>query len=1163
MDPVERQQELSRLDLPPEVRRFVERALENHDRDDSGLSGIGPGSLSADSSSPDSEADPVTGRIVGDFRIVRVIGRGGMGTVYEAEQLTLGRRVALKILNLPMILQGRGRDLSREAAAMARLRHPGIVPIYLAGEVDGTAFLAMELVEGQSLADRIEEMQRERLEDPGSARVLRATGPSDYYTDVADLVASVGEALQAAHDQGIIHRDIKPHNILLAEDGEPRLVDFGLAKDLDAASLTASGQLAGTPWYMSPEQVGSSDGKPVDGRTDVYSLGVVLYELLTLSRPYSASSSPEVLSQISRRRPRRPRQCDGLVPRELDQICCRAMARARERRYDCPGELARELRAFQLESGRSDGARASDRSQLSWLHLIIAVAASIASTVLALHLLQSGTPSDSPATDSAAKRPESRSATGAEALDDSVPRYSESLLAFLDFDSETDPTADASGQGVVAEDHGDARWTPDGFEGGAYYFGGKGWIDVALDLNPWVHALPSATIGAWAKVETLDAFIQPVFSADNGVCDRELLLETRPPQGELRRDARWSAPVGYCPVSPGFPARVGEWVFLCVVYDRAARELSLYTDGELAFRLHADNRTSLKHFAIGQNPGWKQASFHGWIDNVFVFRGTLTGDQIRRIGRQGKSAILDTTPDDQAPAFAHDGFLPEPREDDWIVEAASACRGGDVEWAYSTSDPGPGWEWTRFEAEESWPRGAGGFGRFGQAGQWELDCPKTEWNGPEIYLRRRFSLTAEERAALANRPLAVWGRWTGRLEVYLDGVLAASREKVEYDVELVRPWRHCYLPLDPAVTKRLRPGNHTVAVHLDAQSVLGELNAPYLDIGLVKSSLPVDLPAQMLDDDTFDLSTLATEFAIENGIPALSLAVFRAGQPLAVCSIGHLDKHQSEPLPRQAFFRVSGISRMLLAAALIELIQRGTLDPATGGPLTLDSAYWPIVRLWFPLGASPDSRLDDITLRHLLEESTGMRTAVPRSGDLRTRFGDTIQLRDALQALYEEPLADDPGTPGTDQGAGQILLAYFVESFVGDVARFLRDEVGLKDVVISQERLDLRHSDEVWYRTKSWKVGGPLLEHSRQLSVTAESLARFFSLNPLTPTADFPEGDDWSLYFNGRDLGSWAWVTQRPSKAVPGQVTSVVVLTNQHDVSPEWLVNEIFSRVER
>src|SRR3984893_13422824 len=263
---------------------------------------------------------PSSSRRLGDFEIVRELGRGGMGVVYEARQISLNRKVALKVLASGLGLTARAVErFHREAEAAAKLHHTNIVPVYATGEEDGTHFYAMELIDGPTL-DHVIRQWREGVtgaqhrEVPGPAAVqpatagLGTTGPyipettmgsgatsasssslgsgSHYFDTVARMIAEVADALAYAHKEGIIHRDIKPSNLLLSPDGRLSINDFGLARVLEQPGMTMSGEFVGTPAYMSPEQI-TAGRAPLNQRTDIYSLGATLYELLTLQRPFT------------------------------------------------------------------------------------------------------------------------------------------------------------------------------------------------------------------------------------------------------------------------------------------------------------------------------------------------------------------------------------------------------------------------------------------------------------------------------------------------------------------------------------------------------------------------------------------------------------------------------------------------------------------------------------------------------------------------------------------------------------------------------------------------------------------------------------------------------------------------------------------------------------
>ncbi|MFM8734174.1 MAG: serine/threonine-protein kinase [Pirellulales bacterium] len=266
--------------------------------------------------------------VFGDYELVEEIGRGGMGIVYRAVQQSLGRTVAVKML-LRRDLASHA-DLARfrsEAEAAARLDHPGIVPIFEVGEQDGLPFYSMRLIEGTTLAKRL------------------AQGPLPP-REAAVLMAKVADAVQAAHDRGVLHRDLKPSNILLDPAGEPLVSDFGLAKRReDSDSVTHTGAILGTPCYMSPEQAAGSRGD-VGPATDVWSLGAILYQMLTGRPPFQASSPMDTLLAVLETDPPVPRSLDRGVDRDLEMIALRSLQKPQDLRYASAAHLAADLRAY-------------------------------------------------------------------------------------------------------------------------------------------------------------------------------------------------------------------------------------------------------------------------------------------------------------------------------------------------------------------------------------------------------------------------------------------------------------------------------------------------------------------------------------------------------------------------------------------------------------------------------------------------------------------------------------------------------------------------------------------------------------------------------------------------------------------------------------------------
>jgi eukaryotic-like serine/threonine-protein kinase len=332
---------------------------------------------------------------LGDFRIIREIGRGGMGVVYEAEQVSLRRRVALKVLPFAGVLDAKQlQRFQNEAQAAAHLHHTNIVPVHFVGNERGVHYYAMQLIDGCTLAEVIRELRQaaglaphrdKRAQDSKPLELLFGPIPRDqaapaeqqpttpyvpapptvpsetakaaaastershknpaFFRTVAELGIQAAEALEYAHQTGVVHRDIKPANLLLDQRGNLWVTDFGLAQFQNGTELTMTGDVIGTLRFMSPEQ---ALGKRVaiDGRTDVYSLGVTLYELLTLQSAYSGHDRQELLKQIAFEEPRSARRVNRAVPEELETILRKAMEKNPDDRYPTARALADDLRRY-------------------------------------------------------------------------------------------------------------------------------------------------------------------------------------------------------------------------------------------------------------------------------------------------------------------------------------------------------------------------------------------------------------------------------------------------------------------------------------------------------------------------------------------------------------------------------------------------------------------------------------------------------------------------------------------------------------------------------------------------------------------------------------------------------------------------------------------------
>ncbi|MBU6174564.1 MAG: serine/threonine-protein kinase, partial [Planctomycetes bacterium] len=306
------------------------------------------------------------GMLLGDFEILREIGRGGMGVVYLAQQRSLQRQVALKMLPFAAILDP--NQIARfhtEAQAAASLHHPNIVPVYSVGCERGVHFYSMQYIDGQTMeaflqslrqgnvlehswADSTSAIQSVGRHDssPNSIQMTRRTlKSSNYIRQIVAKMADVAMALEFAHSRGIIHRDIKPSNLMMDRGGNLWLTDFGLARIQDSQSVTIDGDLVGTLRYMSPEQ---ANGRThlVDNRADIYSFGVTLYEMLTLHCAFEGSDRYEVLASIQRAKPLPPRSMNPSISSDLETIIAKCMSPEKDDRYATAGELADDLHRF-------------------------------------------------------------------------------------------------------------------------------------------------------------------------------------------------------------------------------------------------------------------------------------------------------------------------------------------------------------------------------------------------------------------------------------------------------------------------------------------------------------------------------------------------------------------------------------------------------------------------------------------------------------------------------------------------------------------------------------------------------------------------------------------------------------------------------------------------
>ncbi len=293
------------------------------------------------------------GKLLGDFEILGELGRGGMGVVYRARQVSLNRVVALKVLPATVCQSTKAvARFQREARAAAKLHHTNIVPVYAQGEHEGHFYYAMELVEGKGIdwvlrhnpswiiPTRESSVRSETDAQPAdeTGATTSSISGSASYRRLALMIAAVAEL-------GVIHRDVKPQNLLLGKDEQLHITDFGLARLLDEPSVTVSGEMLGTPAYMSPEQVGAHRNK-IDHRTDIYSLGATLYELLTRRRPFDGAARDQIIARICTDEPKPPRKLVPEIPVDVETICLRAMEKDPRRRYQSAADMAADLRRY-------------------------------------------------------------------------------------------------------------------------------------------------------------------------------------------------------------------------------------------------------------------------------------------------------------------------------------------------------------------------------------------------------------------------------------------------------------------------------------------------------------------------------------------------------------------------------------------------------------------------------------------------------------------------------------------------------------------------------------------------------------------------------------------------------------------------------------------------
>ncbi|HZN40672.1 MAG TPA: serine/threonine-protein kinase, partial [Planctomycetota bacterium] len=336
---------------------------------------------------PGSPGEP--GRQFGHYELLKELGRGAQGVVHLAEDTRLRRQVALKMLTTVGARSAEARSrFQKEAAMTSKIQHPGICGVYEVGEVDGVPFIAMQFVRGVTLADLLVQSRGEQ-DKPKSTDTIsfRGTTTKGELQDLMRLIERAARALHQAHEVGLVHRDIKPANIMVTPDGDPVLLDFGLARDVgsEGAGLTQSGQIMGTPAYLAPEQIVAERGG-VDRRADVYALGVTLFECLTMKRPYDAPSWDQLFHKILAGSLSNCRKLNPRIPHDLRTVIEVAMDREPAKRYATAEQFADDLR--RVRSFEPIKARAAGPLQrvVKWSRRHPGRAASLLSGVLAVVL---------------------------------------------------------------------------------------------------------------------------------------------------------------------------------------------------------------------------------------------------------------------------------------------------------------------------------------------------------------------------------------------------------------------------------------------------------------------------------------------------------------------------------------------------------------------------------------------------------------------------------------------------------------------------------------------------------------------------------------------------------------------------------------------------------
>jgi CubicO group peptidase (beta-lactamase class C family) len=641
-------------------------------------------------------------------------------------------------------------------------------------------------------------------------------------------------------------------------------------------------------------------------------------------------------------------------------------------------------------------------------------------------------------------------------------------------------------------------WFANGYEQGALQFDGiDDYARVQLDINPWLHAMPRVTFGAWIRLDESTNWTYEVISTDDAVCDRALVADRRA-DGVMR----WAPYPGYCPIDAGSPVSIGQWTFVAVAYDRYGESMRLYVDDNPVIELDAYNGGNLPFFDIGRNPSFG-GYFKGAIDNVFVFQGLLSDSSIQSIYLGGAAAIqAATTYDDEAERIAHDGYMRDPVPDDILLHTAlTADREGQARplWRFTISSPDPNsWMLPDFD-ESSWATGVGGFTHPDHI--WERDLVGTAWTTTDLWMRTTFEASATDLEVGNGSPVGLWGRCLYEMDVYINGTLAATGLGNSDASGIRETAGYRYWPLRLDAQAGIQPGTNTIAIHANVPNAIG-----YVDIGIVRNPFNhLEASGWSINPELEAFRDAAVEISAAAQMPATTIAVVRDGRLVLNYGIGYKDKEQTQVIEPDAYFRLASLSKPPAAAALRKLIRDGVTDPVSGTLLTLNAAVWPFFEARgvtpFPAG-SVDAAAGQITLNHLIYHRSGV-PGIGWFGDIAKQAGkrrENLDLWDAIRQLYGLPLLNPPGTACRYSNEGYFLMRALIDAITGDMIAYLNNEVcshngsGRPPFRIAYEYLQQRDVSEPWYRTSEGPYErGFFLEDALSLTATAPGYALFAS----------------------------------------------------------------------